>query len=251
MVLVASVRSISRTTAIWACAGFGAVASLVLMQYSQAMTYDFGLVRCIFGFFSGIIAYQVHSSRRLRGVKLAGTTASLLEVATIAVILAYEIYGDTRTLLFFAPMVFATATVVFAEEGGIVSRLLCSLPFRRLGDWSYSIYMVHAIVLINLVARGVSVGVKALKIPVDASLGTDPGHVLQAIYEQGTLQALTLTAIYVVATLAVSAITYRFIEVPARAAANRWADRIHTRRSKAPKSDRSGSAPIGLEARQA
>ena len=232
MVMVAHASHRVRIAAMAAVVVLSGATSIPLLMAGKVMTYDFGIVRCLYGFFSGVLAYQLFSRRQARGIVLTGALASGLEIAVVGAVLAYEILDDTGPLLFFAPFVFATATVIFAHEGGIVSRLLRSALFPRIGDWSYSIYMVHAIVLINGVARGAVLAVTWLKIPVDTSRGTDPGAILGALAGQGPAWAVGLALVFVAATLAASAVTYRLIEVPARTLANRWASRLHARRSR-------------------
>jgi peptidoglycan/LPS O-acetylase OafA/YrhL len=46
------------------------------------------------------------------------------------------------------PLVFGVAVVVFARENGPISRLLKSKPAQRLGELSFSIYMVNELIAV-------------------------------------------------------------------------------------------------------
>jgi peptidoglycan/LPS O-acetylase OafA/YrhL len=101
-----------------------------------------------------------------------------------------------------APAVFAAVVLVFARQGGAVSRLLARRPLLFLGTVSYSIYMTHYFIArrsVEWVAFA-----KAQGIPVVDTLGTDRWA--------GDVALLCYLAI----VIAVSAATYRFIEAPCR-----------------------------------
>jgi peptidoglycan/LPS O-acetylase OafA/YrhL len=124
-----------------------------------------------------------------------------------------------------APLVFAFAIYVFAHEAGPFSRLLKSKPVRRLGDWSYSIYMTHVLVITVVLEllRGFEkfAGTHVLR-PVDGFAS----DMFTLTLPHAALLADALTLTYLVAALVLSALTFRFIEVPAREYFARLADRL-------------------------
>ena len=78
-------------------------------------------------------------------------------------------------------------------------------PLQRLGDWSFSIYMVHVPLLFLLWIYQLKVNpaqfadfMKLVQTPPD--------------YATGVIVCIGL----VISTLAVAALTYRYVEVPAR-----------------------------------
>jgi peptidoglycan/LPS O-acetylase OafA/YrhL len=89
-----------------------------------------------------------------------------------------------------------------AYNGSRVERLLSTRPAQRLGDWSFSIYMVHMPIWFTY--RGLA---PLLGGPVPEGLFT-----VRPDYRLGWLCAGGFLAV----TLAVAAFCYRWLEVPAR-----------------------------------
>ncbi len=161
-------------------------------------TYDYGYLRGLLGFSLGV---GVHTAFR-SGLRIGGTTAEVLVVA--AVILATG-YLDTGRATFLALPVFALAVLVFASERGMVGTILKARPFRFLGRISYSIYMTHALTHI--------VAFELLK-----RIGPRYGF---AFWPDGQVSGPALLSdLLVVAMLvcvvAVAALSFRFVERPAR-----------------------------------
>lgn len=175
-------------------------------------TWDYGFIRCIAGFFAGIVTYRVYS--------LAGQTsllrATLWEAAAIASIILFvsmagENGDNVSPLSLAAPLVFGAAVIVFAGQQGLLSMLLLARPFRALGRYSFSIYMIHMPMLIMLCYgvwysgyRTLAFGSAAESTPV-SSTGL-------------------LMVDFVLAVIVVAAATYHFVEKPARARFSRIAD---------------------------
>ncbi len=160
-------------------------------------SYNYALLRCVFGFSAGALAWKVHRASLLR----SGTALELLSVALIGSF----VWGAGRTeLSIAAPVVFAPAVLVFAAEAGAVSRVLRRPVFLLLGAWSYSIYMVHFVLGGALVEAA-----RLLRIAgVDILSGTKLGRDLW----QGDVACLVFFAL----VLCAAALTYRLIEVPGR-----------------------------------
>lgn len=124
-----------------------------------------------------------------------------------------------------APFVFAAAIYVFAQEGGPLSLLLRSKPARRLGDWSYSIYMTQALIitlLIELCSAVEKMTGTALLRPVggvDGELFT-----LNVPYSAAVADGLTLICLGF--TITMSALTFRLVENVGRDYFSRLADRL-------------------------
>ena len=107
----------------------------------QQSTFDFGFFRGLGGFFAGCLI------TRLRPREM-GTP---VEAAVVAIVVTFVC---ASVLQIFAPIVFSLAVYVFSGSSGILSRILNALPFRKLGDWSYSIYMIHPIVVAVMMQFG-------------------------------------------------------------------------------------------------
>lgn len=202
-------------------------ASLILLAFAPALmnsTADFGFVRCIAGFFAGVATYHVHEATRGRKLPLP----SVAEVAAVALaglfmVLAGNGPDEVHAASLLAPLVFGAAIVVFAREGGALSKLLHARPLRALGRWSYSIYMVHMPILVLLgYAVWLYGDVAGTPMRVDTLV---EGHVKQ-LYDVGDpLGTQFLMFGFLAVVVAASAWTYRLIEAPWRDRFNRTAKR--------------------------
>jgi peptidoglycan/LPS O-acetylase OafA/YrhL len=82
---------------------------------------------------------------------------------------------------------------------------------RRLGDWSYSIYMVHMPIIFTLMA---------VRLPNHPALFADDFG--KFMNRRPTGEGLVMCVIIVLLTLVVSSQTYKWVEVPARNYLNKW-----------------------------
>jgi len=173
-----------------------AAASIVLIASSVAIlvfvsrfgmreTFDWAIARCIFGFFTGVLTFEIWS----RGwLKRFGSSSA--EIGAVLFALAYLLFiPGNRALEYLAPPIFACLVLVFANGRGLVSEMMDRRAVNALGRWSYSIYMVHMLVLAIIAS--------ALNIAHFTGLRAD---------------ALTLG--YIACVVGVSACTWRWVEIP-------------------------------------
>ena len=181
--------------------------ALWMLVGSIGTTFDWGLIRCILGFSAGVMTWHAYRAAWLRG-------GTVLELICIVLIVAFVCHAGNTPLSLAAPAVFALAVLAFAAEAGAVSRLVRAPALLWLGERSYSIYMVHALVLWLLADC-----VKLLRlVGIELIAGAESASELW--------QNDVLYLVYIVLVLGVAALTYRTIEVPARA----WIRRLATRR---------------------
>lgn len=107
--------------------------------------------------------------------------------------------AEDMFILAFFPFIILAA----AYNNGTIKRLLDTASLQRLGDWSFSIYMVHVPIMqiftIFFVKKNPDLFAKFPPVrEVDFTVG------------------VTYCAIIILLTLLVSSVTYRYIEVPAR-----------------------------------
>jgi peptidoglycan/LPS O-acetylase OafA/YrhL len=214
-----------------------AIGAAVVALYSPTyMTthFDHGIFRCLYGFFVGHLTYRAFASTQ--GMR----SSTLLELVVLLVAGAY--ITNTNILpanpwTMIAPLVFAVVVWVFAFEAGRVSSLLRRPLFLALGLWSYSIYMVHdfiafaVIKFVNGCASTVEAEVSALyRLTCRAVV---PPEVFSNPW---TLDAVSIVFLAIV--IALSALTYRLIEVPGRTFFNELAKRwsVRTRQRVSPTS---------------
>jgi len=197
-------------------------APLLLVQLSHTgmdTTFDWGLLRCIFGFALGVACHRIHS--RWPG---AGTSrpllATVLELAAVAAVIVFVWAAGTGALSFLAPFVFAAAVLVFAGEGGAVSRILRTPLARWLGTLSYSIYLTHFIFVLLLPTVIKRITHLDLWTPMPLATGQ---YVLA--YGRNNLEGTLLYLATLAVTLAFSAFTYRWVETPGRDWTRRWLGR--------------------------
>jgi peptidoglycan/LPS O-acetylase OafA/YrhL len=129
-------------------AGVGAVGVILIARKLDA-TYDFGLFRCFFGFFCGALVWRVWKAapRLLENRRALATGLELF--ATIGVF-AYIAFLGGAPFGYAGPLVFSAFIWIYACEQGAVTRGIAFPPLVRLGEISYSIYLVHFPIIIVL-----------------------------------------------------------------------------------------------------
>jgi peptidoglycan/LPS O-acetylase OafA/YrhL len=160
-------------------------------EYGMTSTDIFGIVRCLLGFFTGVLAEGLHRRGVFRTLAdgRAELPSAVLGVALVAVV---AVLPAAR---YAAPLVFLTLVVAHADDRGPLSRLLATRPMQWLGRLSYSIYLTHLFMVAYVVPR--------LSQTMDRLL---PGDL--------ALREAAVAAIYIALVLAMSAVTWRFIELP-------------------------------------
>lgn len=112
------------------------------------ITYDLAFFRCLGGFFTGVLTSWVYNNIEknsgVKKVKNKAISMTCLEIFALSAFAGFVIYMPGKLQFFVAPFAFLFV-LVFAFDGGLVSRFI-SLPlFRYLAKISYSVYMIHAI----------------------------------------------------------------------------------------------------------
>ena len=206
--------------------GIVAVSPLVIAAISPAYidtTYDFGIVRCIYGFVAGVLVLDIVEALNRRPVAafiLSNRIAvSVLEVGVLIALYEFvSTFGKESPYSTLAPMLFGVVVWVFSYESGLISQVLKSRPFALAGILSYSIYLSHSIVQVAflIVAKyGFGLGL------VTAG---DTMFIDSNIIVGDLLYCLMLGAVF-----GVSFLTYRYIEEPCRARMNKVARRLRLR----------------------
>jgi peptidoglycan/LPS O-acetylase OafA/YrhL len=173
---------------------------------------EYAVFRCLYGFFIGHLIYRAWDATKDK-LQIGGP----IEILTIILVAGF-VFICTDVMSMAAPIVFGFAVWVFAHENGVISKLLMTRPFVQLGLWSYSIYMVHWLIR-DIMSGTVKIGSALLK-----------GHAINAAFSwNGIDKAIAMDVViigYLVAVVAISAMTHRFIEQPGRKYFNRISENL-------------------------
>lgn len=204
------------------------VAILVLVApYGMRSTFDYGIFRCLAGFFAGTLCYEVAARWPMPRVRYP----TLLELAALALVVVWLGFAVETWAGYAAPAVFGLFVFVFLGEGGRLSRLLRTRVLQVLANLSFSIYMVHALVLTALLAffhalakgRGLAL-FKSVPNPFAGHAGTHPN--IEVLHVGSLGQAALILFLYLTGIAAAAVAAYRIVEVPGRGLFNRLAKRL-------------------------
>lgn len=183
------------------------------------VTYDYGVFRCFCGFFIGVFIYKVRSA----SFKLNGNIASFLEIIMVIAIGIFIIYSGDNTLSLVSPMVFGFAVWFYSYELGCISLFLRTKPLQFLGKISFTIYMIHSVILtflwrvIYLLDAGRNIYI------VDS--GIEDGY-KKIINIGGEMTGNLLIVCYLTTVIALSVMIYNHYENPARKIFYKYSDKI-------------------------
>ena len=198
-----------------------------LAPYGMRSTYDYAVFRCFAGFFAGALCFDAATHWRLPTWRFP----TLVEVVVVSLTIVWLSHSAGTYAAFAAPLVFSAFVLAFINGKGLLSRLLSTAPLQVFANWSFSIYMVHALVLLVLLATLHTI---ARKFHVDLFLDVAnpfsrlPGAraVVEVVHLNGWLLKATMIVMYVAGVLGASYLVYRLVEVPGRSMFGRWAKRV-------------------------
>ncbi|MES2632772.1 MAG: acyltransferase [Pseudomonadota bacterium] len=170
--------------------------------------------RCLAGFFIGVVACQAF--RHIGHLKVPRALLTAAEVVAFGGLLAFVAWSTGWSMWIHA--LTAACVFVFAFDAGMISALLRTRLLQFLGVVSYSIYMVHQFVL---TVAEILVNRLRDKAGIDLWLPGSNG----SVYGRSMLESAASILFLLSATIALSYFTFRFIELPARQWASRWAAR--------------------------
>jgi len=124
-------------------------AYLAQVKPNMNITYDLGFLRCMAGFYTGIIAAFIFAKCRKLGFieNMKTGLATTIETATLLGSTLFVIYCPGKMQFLVGPVIL-TFVLVFSFDKGIVSRFMMGRVFRYLAKVSYSVYMVHMLIAV-------------------------------------------------------------------------------------------------------
>lgn len=180
-------------------AGSLGVIVFVLDKRSLGLQTDFGILRCFVSFFLGVLTVRI--VHRLPGKPSPAVQGALQLIAMIASIALVSLAETNPAATFLAPLTFAVflGSLLAYPNALVIPRILVAAPLVWLGRRSYSIYMVHALVVLlaEYFVRGV--GPRSIAALDSISAG---------------LPATLNLVVSLAAVLAVSHFTYLYVEIP-------------------------------------
>ncbi len=176
-------------------------------------------------FFAGSMTYCLY--KKFSSLQLGYAVSSFLEVLLfLLVVLVVSSNFETKHIV--ASLLFCTAVFFYAYEFGVISEVLKRGFFVRLGELSYSIYMVHAAVLFVFISAVLILQKllgRTLALMVDGERVITLGH----DWANNTLAICILAAVFIA-----SVFSHKYIELPGRKLGRKFisGDKAYTSESK-------------------
>lgn len=189
-------------------------------------TWDYGFVRCLYGFSLGALVYLA-CGRKLAAARSQPASAAawtLAEIVAVAAVFLFVSVAGKGPWSIAAPFLFAAALLVFARDAGLLSRVLRTPVFLWLGSLSYGIYMVHIFVQARMI-NAASLLEKTTGIVVTGQF-TVAGETFHGFGVMGPAFGVLMTGVMVLAVTATAWLGYVCIEKPFQRMSKRLASRI-------------------------
>jgi peptidoglycan/LPS O-acetylase OafA/YrhL len=159
---------------------------------------DFGLLRCLAGFFTGMLLFTFYQQDT--GYKIIKQDWFFV-LSVLGLVAAMHFNIMDIIIVGFFPFILIAA----AYNQTRVKSILDTKVLQRLGDWSFSIYMVHVPIIFSFTAF--SVYKKPSLFSSFANLISGKPN-----YTFGIIMCIVLLTL----TIVIAAMIYRFAEIPAR-----------------------------------
>lgn len=159
---------------------------------------DFGVFRCLAGFLLGMLLFRVYEE----SIAIDFFKKSWVFVFFFLAVMVTMHFGVEDILVI---ALFPFVILAAAYNDTMIKKALDTPVLQRLGDWSFSIYMVHVPIMYIFWVYQIRISPTMLaKFPAEPA--GPPNYTL----------GLIACIVVVTLTLIVSSLSYRFIEVPAR-----------------------------------
>lgn len=118
-------------------------------SFKLTYSFNYGFLRSIAGFFTGVICYNAYRSLADKGRNASAGIFNLLEPVLLIGTLILVGFGDQfKSQGYIYEVMFFITILVFAFEKGWISGLFNRVQLlHSMGKYSYSIYMIHTLLL--------------------------------------------------------------------------------------------------------
>lgn len=201
--------------------GFTGLVLAEVIQLPFGAAWGWGGFRAIFAFLAGYLAFRLWTRLRDRGVQ----TGTVLELLVAAAVIAMIWHVDAVPALWaVSTAIFAASILVFALSQGLIARLLSTGPARLMGQRSYSIYLIHIVILsyIGLFIRALE---RLLHVTINVPIKI--GGEVRNVVDLGSVWLNDIAMIGLLLLVCwVAGLTFTYIEMPGQRIARRLADRL-------------------------
>jgi peptidoglycan/LPS O-acetylase OafA/YrhL len=203
-----------RTLRVVAAAAILVIAASLFYADLIAPRTHFNIVtasRCFTGFFFGFILYDLW---RDRPAPSPGAATVLEILAVLGVLLSVTAHFDGGAY-FLNHLIAALVVFAFASDQGALSKVFSTPPLMWLGKLSFSLYMVHAVIMIYL--QTAFYALERLTGRTFVSTFVYPGGEPRDMISLGSYLANDLVGLaYLTVVVVVAAWVHRWIEEPSR-----------------------------------
>ena len=201
VLLAQRIRSLTLFYALSGVIAFASLATIVFLldKKSLGLQTDFGILRCFASFFLGVLTVRiVRRMPRQPDPAMQGVVQLGAMIASIVLVSVVEAYPAAS---FLAPLTFSIflGSLLACPDAPLVPRMLVTRPLVWLGQRSYSIYMVHALVVLFAEYFVRALGAR---------------RILALDSIQSGLPATLNLVVALAAVFVVSHYTYRYVEIP-------------------------------------
>lgn len=165
---------------------------------SLDVIWHFGTIRGIIGFIAGMAIWQMYTSSKF--MSFFGNGWVLIVIVILAGLSMQMKWYDTVTVILFSMVILSSA---YGSKN--INKFYAVKILRNLGDWSFSIYLWH-MVLINLI---LVYFVMQKETPVKTFL-------LRPFKEEKPMVIILVLLAFLIVTSIVGWLSFKFIETPSR-----------------------------------
>lgn len=181
------------------------------------VTYDFGVFRCFYGFFIGVLTYKFFlkiTTSELKQIRLYPS------IVIITMVLFFELglrFNEIIELVFPLLCSLLILSLVISEQDNCLSKVFTGRLFLFLGNVSFSLYLIHIPVI------------SALRRITQKVLYSDLIEINNKVYNVNFISGMVFMLIALIISLILSYYSYTYFEMPIR---NKVKNMMKQKRSK-------------------